>query len=426
VFARIRYRTAALFHAAFVLLAASSSVGATWATGVSYGGPSAPTMDLYVPDSTAASPGIVVALHYCGGNPGATHAWFQTLADQYGFIVVAPGVGPDKDCWSATPTRSGEPAAIAQMIGYVLAEHHADSKQVYSVGASSGACMTNALLAAYPDVFAGGSVLAGVPAGAWTGGSSCSICGQNPPAKTGAEWGDIVRGAAPGFTGPRPRVQLWHGTGDMTLNYPTELDAEVAQWTNVFGLTGEDATTEMNTPRSGWTRAVYRQGAGTVVLEVNIGQGQQHDLTNQNLWGEVVHFFGLDARAAAGESGMTGGSGGRGTAAGGRHAGGKGGRGGAATGAPGTLGGRGGAPGTSGGIGDTKGGSAMLSDPPEITAASDGGCTCRASGEPSSGRAIVTAGLGLALLVGRRRRKSGAHPPLPPRPAKARGRDGMD
>ena len=32
-------------------------------------------------------------------------------------------------------------------------------------------------------------------------------------------WGNEVRAADPGYSGPRPRVQLWHGTADTTLNY---------------------------------------------------------------------------------------------------------------------------------------------------------------------------------------------------------------
>jgi MYXO-CTERM domain-containing protein len=237
-------------------------------------------------------------------------------------------------------------------------------------------------------VFAGGSVLAGVPAGAWTSGSSCGICGQNPPDKTAAEWGDLVRAADPGFAGARPRVQLWHGTGDMTLNYPAELDAEIAQWTDVFAVTDADSTKEMNTPRSGWTRTSYRQGSGPVVLEVNVGQGQQHDLTNQNLWAEVVDFFELDAGA---------------TGAGGRHAGGRAGRGGAAAGgAPSASGGRGGAAGTPAAMGGASG-AMVKNESLDLPDASGGGCGCRVSREPLDGRALAAVGLVVALLVRRRR-----------------------
>ena len=74
--------------------------------------------------------------------------------------------------------------------------NNADPKKVFAAGPSSGACMTQALLASYPDVFAGGSSLAGVPAGAWTGGGAY---GWSAPASTTAQqWGDKVRNAYPG------------------------------------------------------------------------------------------------------------------------------------------------------------------------------------------------------------------------------------
>lgn len=250
-------------------------------------------MDLYVPDSVDESPGIVVSLHYCSGTSTDARGWFQSLADQHGFIIIAPDVGP-VDCWNAKPERSGEREAIVKMVNYVITEHGANAARVFAAGASSGACMTNALMASYPDVFSGGSVLAGVPAGDWNKGNSC--CGDNST-KTGEQWGTLVRNASPDFAGQRPRLQLWHGTSDTTLPYSPNMAEEVKQWTNVLGVTDADATEESNQPKSGWTRTSYTKD-GVVVVEANIGQGQGHDLSGQNLWGDVVRFFGLDVDVA--------------------------------------------------------------------------------------------------------------------------------
>jgi acetylxylan esterase len=276
----------------FSLLAAgalaSSPALAAWGS-FNYGGG---TVDMYTPKTLKASPGMVVILHYCGGSPSSTHGWLDSLADQYGFYQIAPKA--NGQCFDASPGRSGEKAAIASMVDAMIQQKGVDKTRVFAAGASSGACMSQTMIASYAELFAGGSALAGVPVGAWSGGNSCGICGQNAPNKTGQQWGDIVRNADPGFTGTRPRVQLWHGTSDTTLNYPSELDAEVAQWTNVFGVTDADASKESNKPKSGWSRTSYKDKSGTVVVEVNIGQGQQHDLTGQGLWSDVVRFFGLD------------------------------------------------------------------------------------------------------------------------------------
>jgi hypothetical protein len=46
-----------------------------------------------------------------------------------------------------------------------------------------------------------------------------SACAGGTVTMTGQQWGDLVRSYFPGYTGHRPRLQHWHGTADMTLNY---------------------------------------------------------------------------------------------------------------------------------------------------------------------------------------------------------------
>ena len=218
------------------LLVVGPARAATWRTNVNYGATT--PMDLYVPDGVVASPAVVVSLHYCGGNAGNAHSWFQSYADTNKFLIIAPKSAGS--CFDAGLGRSGERANIVKMVEYVIAQNGADPKKVFAAGPSSGACMTQALLASYPDVFAGGSSLAGVPAGAWTGGGAY---GWSAPASTTAQqWGDKVRNAFPGFTGSRPRVQFWQGMGDTNLTYSQTYPAQVAQWTNVFAVTDANAT----------------------------------------------------------------------------------------------------------------------------------------------------------------------------------------
>jgi poly(hydroxyalkanoate) depolymerase family esterase len=313
---RLRHGAPALLSLATVLLEVSPSLAASWKTNVNYGGST--KMDLYVPDKPAASPPVLVALHYCSGSASNAHSWFQSYADMYGFVIIAPTAGGN--CFDATPTRAGERAAIVSMVNYVVMQNSADTKRVFSVGASSGACMTQALLAAYPDVFAAGSSLAGVPAGAWTGGNTYAW--STSGVSGGQAWGDKVRAADPGFTGTRPRVQLWQGQGDTTLTYSQTYPAEVAQWTNVFGVTDSDGTmTSVKPPgaQDTWARTSYKDKTGTVVVEANSGPSNvPHDLTGRGLFADVIRFFGLDGTP-------TGPGGTGGTGAGGQSAGGSGG-----------------------------------------------------------------------------------------------------
>ena len=50
------------------------------------------------------------------------------------------------------------------MVRYVQQRYTTDTSRVFVTGVSSGAMMTQVLLATYPDVFAAGSAFAGVPA----------------------------------------------------------------------------------------------------------------------------------------------------------------------------------------------------------------------------------------------------------------------
>ena len=303
---------------AWHLLLEFRPVSGSWQNNVSYGANT--RMDIYVPDAPAASgPPVVVTLHYCGGNSGNAHGWLQSAADQHGFIIITPQAGGN--CFDANPARSGERANIVAMVQHAIENEDADATRVFAVGASSGACMTQALLAAYPDVFAAGSSLAGVPAGAWNGGNAYgwSTAGTSG----GAAWGEKVRQAHPGYTGARPRVQLWHGQGDTTLTYSQSYPAQVAQWTNVFGVTDADATMEMIKPpgaQDTWARTSYKDDQGTVVVEANSGPSNvPHDVSGRGLWGDIVRFFALDKPASGGAGGMggMGGMGSGGEAAGG-------------------------------------------------------------------------------------------------------------
>jgi poly(hydroxyalkanoate) depolymerase family esterase len=353
------------------------------------------TADLYTPTTVDASPGIVVALHYCGGTASNAHSWMQGEADKYGFLIITPQAGGN--CFDASPQRSGERDSIAKMVAYVVTNNHADAKRVFAAGASSGACMTQALIAAYPEVFAGGSVLAGVPAGAWTGGNAY---GWSTPSKTAAQWGDIVRMADAGFTGARPHVQLWHGKADTTLTYAQNFPAEVLQWTNVLGVSDANSTTSSwKGPQDTWARITYKDASGTVVMETNVADNAPHDLSGRGLWPEVTRFFGLDSDATGGGTG-TGGATGSGGAVGtgGTASSSKAGAGGAASstggapGAAGSLSASAGSPSAGGSPGASGTGSVAGGSPGALGGAPSGssGATGTAGAKPAAGGAPGT------------------------------------
>jgi poly(hydroxyalkanoate) depolymerase family esterase len=264
-------------------------------------------MHVYVPDARPANPAIVVAMHGCGGSgPGFySGSEFASLADRYGFVVIYPsaqqqaGFGNCFDTWSDAAKRRGggsDPVSIVSMVTYVQQTYGGDPNRVYATGSSSGGMMTNHMLALYPDVFKAGAAFMGVPFNCFAnaadyppGASRCTGGSMN---RTPQEWGDAVRQAFPGYTGPRPRIQLWHGTADTLVPYSL-LQEEIEQWTNVFGLSQTPTSTD--TPQPNWNRRRYADTSGTVQVEAYSIQGAGHSLPASGMAAAAIAFFGLDS-----------------------------------------------------------------------------------------------------------------------------------
>ena len=226
-------------------------------------------MWLYVPPTVKPHPAILLALHYCGGTGPALFAGtqFASLADQDGFIVIYPSVSlpPARSlqCWDvSTPqglTRNGggDSQGLISMVTYVEQHNNGNPKRVYVTGISSGAMMTNVMLAEYPDVFKAGSAFMGVPYHCFATTDESmwnSACANGQISMTPQQWGDLVRAAFPGYHSPRPRMQIWHGTDDTILHYPN-FGEEIKQWTNVHRVSQTPSFTD--SPQSGWTRTRY-------------------------------------------------------------------------------------------------------------------------------------------------------------------------
>lgn len=268
-------------------------------------------MYLYVPDQLPAKPAVLVAVHYCTGSGPAFYSGteFKSLADQYGFIVIYPSTVRTGNCWDVssagalTHNGNSDPVGITSMVKYVQQRYATDPSRTFVTGASSGAMMTNVLLADYPDVFAAGAAFMGVPDTCFqaTAGNPAdptqqagwnSACANGQVTKTAAQWGDAVRNSYPGYTGPRPRMQLWHGATDTTLNY-NNFGEEIKQWTNVLGVSQTPVKTD--TPQSGWTRTWYGDTSAQPPVQAISIAGVGHSLPLSGQAKMAISFFGLDS-----------------------------------------------------------------------------------------------------------------------------------
>ncbi|MFJ6388037.1 PHB depolymerase family esterase [Streptomyces sp. NPDC091972] len=269
--------------------------------------PSNLQMYLYVPDSVTAHPAVVVAVHYCTGSGPAMYngtEWAR-LADTHGFVVIYPSVTRSSKCFDVSSPQAlkrgggSDPVGIKSMIDWTVRTYSADTARIYATGISSGAMMTNVLLGDYPDVFAAGAAFSGVPFGcfATTDGSEWnSACSGGTVIRTPQQWGDLVRAAYPGYTGPRPRMQVWHGTEDDVLRYPN-FGEEIKQWTNVLGVSQTPAATD--TPAPGWTRTRYGATGDRAPVEAISLQGVGHNLYATGMAARALTFFGLDSSGPA-------------------------------------------------------------------------------------------------------------------------------
>ncbi|KAI0022571.1 feruloyl esterase B [Xylariomycetidae sp. FL0641] len=253
-------------------------------------------MYTYVPDRLAEKPPVIIVPHPCGGSAqdtyGRVQAQLPPRADALGFVLIFPQT--PNSCWDNTSAASltheggGDTQGLASMVRWALQEYAGDAARVFATGSSSGGMITNALLAAYPDLFAGGASFSGAPAGCWDG--NAATAGAYCPPRGGTfspeQWGDVVRGAYPAFNGTqRPRMQAWHGTADAVVAY-RNLDDQLRQWSDVLGVAF--AANVSADPQPGYTKIVYGDGDRLVGYSA---QGVGHIVPFHDE--EVLKFFGL-------------------------------------------------------------------------------------------------------------------------------------
>lgn len=178
----------------------ASAAGLTQVTGFGTN-PGNLSMYAYAPDTLAPGAPLVIALHGCtqSASDYYAHSGWPKFADRYGFALVLPQTSSANNAnscfnWFEPGDSSrgrGEALSIRQMVDKAVSQYGSDSRQIYVTGLSAGGGMTANLLAAYPDVFAGGAIDSGLPAYCATTVSAAYTCMYSPPDRTpasGATW----------------------------------------------------------------------------------------------------------------------------------------------------------------------------------------------------------------------------------------------
>jgi len=261
--------------------------------------PGALRMFTYAPAKFASPRPLVVVLHGCTQSAAGYDlgAGWSTLADRYGFALLLPEQTPannPKTCFNwflpeDIARDRGEALSIRQMIERMIVDHGIDRGRIFITGLSAGGGMTSAMLAAYPEVFAAGAIIAGLPYGTAGNVQQAFESMFQGRERSPQEWGDDVRHASK-HRGPWPRVSVWHGDLDATVK-PNNADSIVQQWTNVHGI-ASDPKTEMV---DGYRRQVWHRDGVDVIESYSItGMGHGTPLatgSSDQAYGEAGPFL---------------------------------------------------------------------------------------------------------------------------------------
>ena len=201
-------------------------------------------MFAYAPQHLPPGAPLVIALHGCTQTADEYDygTGWSSLADELGFAVLYPQQQPTnnpRNCFSwflpdDVARGQGEVRSIREMVEHAITTFDADRGRVFVTGLSAGGAMASVMLATYPELFAGGAIIAGLPYGFASNVQQAFELMFTAQGHGAEVLGDRVRGASR-HRGPWPKISVWHGSSDPIVQSSNGEDI-VRQWTNVHKL----------------------------------------------------------------------------------------------------------------------------------------------------------------------------------------------
>lgn len=244
---------------------------------------------IYIPENIAAQAPLVVVLHGCtqsAADYDVGSGWSQ-MADLHGFALLFPEQQRQNNpnlCFnwfSAGDNRRdcGEALSIRQMISAFASRHSIDLNRVFITGLSAGGAMTSVMLATYPEVFAGGAIIAGLAYGCAVSVPQAFDRMRGHGIPETEKLAALARGASR-YSGPWPSVSIWQGSADTTVS-ASNADAIIGQWGALHKVGAHPDHVEIV---DGHQRRIWRDPHGRQVIEAYSIAGMGH--------GTPLHTFG--------------------------------------------------------------------------------------------------------------------------------------
>lgn len=235
----------------------------------------------FIPENLVSGAPLVVVLHGCTQSAAAYDdgSGWSVLAERYGFALLFPEQQRANNpnlCFNwfvpgDAKRDAGEALSIRQMIETMGKRYGLDRSRIFIVGLSAGGAMSSVMLASYPDIFAGGAIIAGLPYGSATTMPEAfdRMRGHGGPSETDLQ--KLVRSASP-YQGKWPTISVWHGTADSIVD-ASNMETIIRQWAGLHGVQATDYVCESE---ERYLRKVWHGADGRVLIESYAIHGMGH------------------------------------------------------------------------------------------------------------------------------------------------------
>jgi poly(hydroxyalkanoate) depolymerase family esterase len=254
----------------------------------------------YIPEDLPRNAPLVVVLHGCTQTAAGYDycSGWSRLADRHNVALLYPEQQRSNNanlCFNWFVPQdirrdAGEAFSIRQMIETLVLRHGIDRERIFVTGLSAGGAMTSVMLATYPDVFAGGAIIAGLPYGCASSVPEAFDRMRGRGFPTQKDLQALLRSAST-HTGPWPTISIWHGTADHTV-VPSNMAAIIGQWRDVHQV-GEMPT--HSDLIDGFPHRVWRDVSGRILIEeysiTGMGHGTPIATKPPNNYGAAAPFM---------------------------------------------------------------------------------------------------------------------------------------